>query len=83
MCWSPSLQKSCECFWTKPLEKVGKKDVVHIPMEWIQSHVLFLTHFQHKLHQKTKFGSKSKSSKKHHMRIWLMKIMTCSSMVHH
>ncbi len=52
MCWSPSLQKSCEYFQTKPLEKVGKKEVVYIPMKWIQSHVHFLLHFQHKLQQK-------------------------------
>jgi hypothetical protein len=63
MCWPPSLQKPFEYFQTKPLEKFGKKEVVYIPMEWIPSHVLFLSHFQHKLHQNTKFGSKSKSPK--------------------
>lgn len=52
MCWSPSLQKPFDYFWTKPLEKVGKKEVVYIPTKWIQSHVLFLLHLQHKLHQK-------------------------------
>jgi hypothetical protein len=60
MSWSPSLQKPFEYFRIKPLEKVGKKEVVYIPMEWIQSHVLFLSHLPAQATSKTKFGSKSK-----------------------
>jgi hypothetical protein len=61
MCWSPSLQKPFEYFRTKPLEKVGKKEVVYLWSGLNKCPFPFTLPTQ--ATSQTKFGLKSKSSK--------------------